>query len=101
MTTLSTSSTEGNTVDDSQTKRQQEIEGTLHQKELGPKAQRKHFFSPLDPAWAEAVHRDAELVQYTPEEEVRQFNEEVSGSTNLQTSRGRSAARSIIGCSRL
>lgn len=46
-------------------------EGTLHQGELGPKARRKHFFSPLDPAYAEAVHRDAAAVEYTDAEEVR------------------------------
>ena len=46
-------------------------EGTLYQSHLGgEKAIRKHFFSPLDPAFAEAVHKDAEGVQYTEEEEV-------------------------------
>jgi len=46
-------------------------EGTLHQSELGPKPKRKHFFSPLDHTYADAVHRDAEAVDFTPEEEVR------------------------------
>ena len=45
-------------------------DGTLHQSELGPKPKRKHFFSPLDPAYADAVHRDAESVEYSAEEEV-------------------------------
>ena len=45
-------------------------EGTLYQSELGPKAKRKHFFSPLDAAYAQAVHKDAEFVEFTPEEEV-------------------------------
>lgn len=44
-------------------------EGTMYQSQLGEKAIRKHFFSPLDPAFAEAVHKDAEGVQYTEEEE--------------------------------
>lgn len=46
-------------------------DGTLHQGKLGPKAKRKHFFSPLDPKYAEAVHMDAENVIFTEEEEVR------------------------------
>jgi hypothetical protein len=45
-------------------------EGTHHQLALGSQAKRKHFFSPLDPTYAEAVHKDAEAVEYTPEEEV-------------------------------
>ncbi|KAH9474769.1 hypothetical protein JR316_0013234 [Psilocybe cubensis] len=44
-------------------------EGTLHQSELGPKAHRKHFFSPLDPAYAEAVNLDAESVEFSEDEE--------------------------------
>lgn len=44
-------------------------EGTHHQLALGSQAKRKHFFSPLDPTYAEAVHKDAEAVEYTPEEE--------------------------------
>ncbi|KII91689.1 hypothetical protein PLICRDRAFT_136092 [Plicaturopsis crispa FD-325 SS-3] len=44
-------------------------EGTFHQSELGPKARRKHFFSVLDPSYANAVHRDAETVEYTEAEE--------------------------------
>lgn len=70
MTTPSTSSAEGNLAEDSQLKRGRETEGTSYQEALGTKAQRKHFFSPLDSSRAEAVHRDAETVQYTPEEEV-------------------------------
>lgn len=45
-------------------------EGTQNQAALGPKPRRKHFFSPLDPAYADAVHRDAESVEFSPEEEV-------------------------------
>jgi hypothetical protein len=71
MSTKSTSSTEVKEVDVTKTVHDQlASDGTLHQSELGP-PKRKHFFSPLDSAWAEAVHRDAETVQYTPEEEVR------------------------------
>ncbi|KDR77295.1 hypothetical protein GALMADRAFT_66247 [Galerina marginata CBS 339.88] len=44
-------------------------EGILYQSELGPKAHRKHFFSPLDSSYADAVNRDAEAVEYTAEEE--------------------------------
>jgi hypothetical protein len=54
-------------------------EGTLHQLALGDQAKRKHFFSPLDPVYAEAVHKDAETVVYTPEEEVCDH-----GSANLR-----------------
>jgi hypothetical protein len=46
-------------------------EGDAHQAALGPKPKRKHFFSPLDPTYADAVHRDAEAVEFTAEEEVR------------------------------
>lgn len=72
MSTKSINSTEVKEVDvpESVRDQQQASDGILHQSGLGP-PQRKHFFSPLDPAWAEAVHRDAETVQYTPEEEVR------------------------------
>lgn len=45
-------------------------DGTLHQSGLGPKARRRHFFSPLDPVLAEAVHLDAVDVKYSLEEEV-------------------------------
>lgn len=45
-------------------------EGTFHQAQLSFKPTRKHFFSPLDPSYADAVHRDAATVQFTPEEEV-------------------------------
>ncbi len=45
-------------------------EGTAYQALQGPKPNRKHFFSPLDQAYADAVHRDAETVVYTAEEEV-------------------------------
>jgi len=74
MTTPSISSAEVlNLTDEDQVKRrEQEAQfGTLHQNAIGHKAQRRHFFSPLDPESAEAVHKDAEVVQYTPEEEVR------------------------------
>ncbi|TFK31679.1 MFS general substrate transporter [Crucibulum laeve] len=46
-------------------------DGTNHQSLLGPKPRRKHFFSPLDPGYADAVHKDAEEVVYTEEEERR------------------------------
>ncbi|KAF5348886.1 hypothetical protein D9756_009799 [Leucocoprinus leucothites] len=60
-------------LDEAQIKQrgQEAKDGTLHQNAIGSKVKRKHFFSPLDPAWAEAVHKDAETVQYTPEEEWR------------------------------
>ncbi|KAJ3829483.1 MFS general substrate transporter [Lentinula raphanica] len=48
-----------------------EREGTARQSELGPKLKRAHFFSPLDPAVAEAVNRDAETVEYTADEEYK------------------------------
>ncbi|KXN84014.1 hypothetical protein AN958_00573 [Leucoagaricus sp. SymC.cos] len=51
--------------------RRESENGTLHQNVLAGEMKRRHFFSPLDPAWAEAVHKDAENVQYSPEEEVR------------------------------
>ncbi|KAJ7662061.1 MFS general substrate transporter [Mycena polygramma] len=44
-------------------------EGEYHQSQLGPKAARKHFFSPLDPAYADAVNRDAETVDFSDAEE--------------------------------
>lgn len=45
-------------------------DGTFHQQQIGPKAKRKHFFSSLDPAYADAVHRDAQSVQFTELDEV-------------------------------
>lgn len=45
-------------------------QGTLNLEEVGTKPKRKHFFSPLDPALANAVRRDAEAVQFTEAEEV-------------------------------
>jgi hypothetical protein len=59
-------------VDEAQlTRSKQEAEnGTLYQNVIGTKAPRKHFFSPLDPTLADAVHQDAETVQYSPEDEV-------------------------------
>ncbi|KAF5365235.1 hypothetical protein D9758_005403 [Tetrapyrgos nigripes] len=44
-------------------------DGTHYQSQLGPKLKRRHFFSPLDAAHADAVTKDAENVVYTPEEE--------------------------------
>lgn len=44
--------------------------GTYHQANLGTTAARKHFFAPLDAAYSEAVHLDAEYVEFTEEEEV-------------------------------
>ncbi|KZT28221.1 MFS general substrate transporter [Neolentinus lepideus HHB14362 ss-1] len=49
--------------------KQANSDGTFHQSQLGTKAKRKHFFSPLDPSYAEAVHKDAESVDFTQEEE--------------------------------
>lgn len=49
----------------------QRVEGTYCQSQLGDKPPRKHFFSPLDPSYSEAVHGDAETVRFSPEEEVR------------------------------
>jgi len=46
------------------------MEGTYHQLALGGQAKRKHIFSPLDAVYATAVHKDAETVEYTLEEEV-------------------------------
>ncbi|KAF9530602.1 MFS general substrate transporter [Crepidotus variabilis] len=40
-------------------------EGTSHQAAMGPKPKRKHFFSPLDEAYADAVNKDAECVEFT------------------------------------
>jgi len=74
MTVPSTGSAEVmNTTDEDPVKRQeQEAQcGTLHQNAIGHKARKRSLFSPLDPVSAEAVHKDAETVQYTPEEEVR------------------------------
>jgi hypothetical protein len=45
--------------------------GDYHQSQLGPKPTRKHFFSPLDPGYADAVNLDAETVEFTEAEEVR------------------------------
>jgi hypothetical protein len=50
---------------------QSNTEGTFHQMGLGLRTKRKHFFSPLDPSYANAVHRDAETVEYSEAEEVR------------------------------
>ncbi|KAJ7031591.1 MFS general substrate transporter [Mycena alexandri] len=43
-------------------------DGEYHQSQLGPKPSRKHF-SPLDPAYADAVNRDAEAVEFTEADE--------------------------------
>ncbi|KAF8065095.1 MFS general substrate transporter [Lyophyllum atratum] len=45
------------------------VDGTYNQAQLGFKAKRKHFFAPIDAGYADAVHRDAETVEYTEEEE--------------------------------
>ncbi|KAI0046772.1 MFS general substrate transporter [Auriscalpium vulgare] len=49
-----------------------ETEGTYHQLQLltqrTPK--RRYFFSPLNPAYAQAVHEDARTVQYTDKDEA-------------------------------
>ncbi|KAL0581029.1 hypothetical protein V5O48_001023 [Marasmius crinis-equi] len=46
-------------------------EGTQFQDALGPKAKRRHFFSPLDRTYADAVDEDAKTVEYTPEEDYK------------------------------
>ncbi|KAF9267538.1 MFS general substrate transporter [Marasmius fiardii PR-910] len=46
-------------------------EGTAHQDALGPKAKRRHFFSPLDRSFADAVNEDAKTVEFTPEEDYK------------------------------
>ncbi|KAJ3570815.1 hypothetical protein NP233_g4155 [Leucocoprinus birnbaumii] len=43
--------------------------GSFHQEATVSRAKRHFFFSPLDQNLADAVHKDAERVQYTPEEE--------------------------------
>jgi len=74
MTTPSTGLAEAmNTMDENQVKQKAQF-GTLHQNAIGHEARRRFFFSPLDPVLAEAVHKDAEVVQYTPEEEVRSYS---------------------------
>lgn len=101
MTIPSTTSVDGNLTEESQIKQeQQQAEGTSYQEALGPKAHRKHFFSPLDPAWAEAVHRDAETVQYTPEEEVSRYFGMVCNCSvpDPTTIRNGFAGRSITEC---
>ncbi|KAG5350387.1 hypothetical protein C0989_011253 [Termitomyces sp. Mn162] len=45
-------------------------EGTFYQAQLRLKPTRNHFFAPVDLVHAEAVHRDAETVEYSDEEEV-------------------------------
>lgn len=44
-------------------------DGTHYQSQLGEKLRRRNFFSPLDTTVADAVHKDAEFVEYTEEEE--------------------------------
>ncbi|KAE9410087.1 MFS general substrate transporter [Gymnopus androsaceus JB14] len=58
-------------VDDVEKHLPGERDGTAHQDELGSRLKRAHFFSPLDPACAQAVNLDAEMVQYTAEEEYK------------------------------
>ncbi|KAJ3568707.1 hypothetical protein NP233_g5543 [Leucocoprinus birnbaumii] len=43
--------------------------GTFYQEATVSRAKRHFFFSPLDQNLADAVHKDAERVQYAPEEE--------------------------------
>lgn len=45
-------------------------QGTFYQSTSGTEIKRKHFFSPLDHSLADAVHKDAADVEYTPEEEA-------------------------------
>lgn len=58
-------------------------EGTEHQAALGPQPQRKHFFSALNSAYAEAVNLDAEKVEYKPEEEVNILSQHSLCLTNI------------------
>lgn len=44
-------------------------EGTFHQAALGERVKRRHFFSALDREVADAVHKDAETVEFTEAEE--------------------------------
>lgn len=44
-------------------------EGTLHQAALGPRIKQRYFFSALDHTVADAVHKDAEEVEFTEAEE--------------------------------
>lgn len=58
-------------------------QGTMHQEASGARAKRKHFFSPLNPDYAEAVHLDAESVEYTIDEEVRQLDIELRNTIEM------------------
>lgn len=58
-------------IEDSASKGSSNREGTTYQAQLAVRAHRAHFFSPLDPAYSEAVHRDAESVEFTADEEVQ------------------------------
>ena len=58
-------------------------EGTHHQLALGGQAKRKHIFSPLDAVYASAVHKDAEMVEFTPEEEVCNLSLDYLSSTRI------------------
>ena len=44
-------------------------QGTFYQGALGERVKRRHFFSPLDREVADAVHKDAETVEFTEAEE--------------------------------
>ncbi len=50
-------------------------EGTFYQSraEADVQIRRRHFFSALSHTLANAVNRDADMVEYTAEEEVRTF----------------------------
>jgi hypothetical protein len=76
-------------------------EGTFHQSQLGPKAKRKHFFSPLDQAYSDAVHKDAETVVFTEKEEVNQsmgFQLTSNRLTCIYSTSIRSRGRSTTPC---
>lgn len=51
------------------------LDGTFYQSraEADVQIRRRHFFSPLSHTLADAVNRDADMVEYTAEEEVRTF----------------------------
>jgi hypothetical protein len=49
----------------------EEQSGFFYQDQLDQKHTRQHFFSPLDPSYAQAVKLDAEKVLFTVEEDYR------------------------------
>lgn len=60
-------------------------EGSYYQSQLGPKPKRKHFFSSLDPSYANAVNRDAETVEFTAQEDVCPIRSEAVVKSHLMS----------------